>query len=180
MVVEQILPEMNTVLCEMITNMFGQKFVSDQNEAKSVILPPADKYMVYIQLSGKSIEGELIFSFNSEAAEHLLNAIEFSTQNDIHQRKLLHSILGEIANVVTGELMTHESFQDSFGQVHMHPPLVWDAEAPTEGCIPLRAGWAGHVENGNEFIKTFIACSKTNILEVTETDFTQPAIIKVS
>ena len=76
--------------------------------------------------------------------------------------------------------MTHHSFKSAFGQVHMHPPLVWDSEAPTEGCIPLRAGWAGHVENGHEFIKTFISCSQTHLLEVTETDFTQPAIIKVS
>lgn len=178
--VEKILPEMNSVLCEMITNMFGQNFISDTNEAKSVILPPADKYMVYIQISGINVEGELIFSFNSEAALHLLESIEFSSQNDIHQRKLMHSILGEIANVVTGELMTHECFLKIFGHAHMHPPLVWDAEAPTEGCIPLRSGWAGHVENGNDFIKTFIACSKTNLLEVTETDFTQPATIKVS
>ena len=122
----------------------------------------------------------MIYSFNSEAAQHLLESIEFSSQNDVHQRKLLLSILGEIANVVTGELMTHESFMTIFGHVHMHPPLVWDAEAPTEGCIPLRSGWAGHVENGNDFIKTFISCSKTNLLEVTETDFTQPATIKVS
>ena len=170
--VEEILPDMNNVLCEMITHMFGQHFELNGNKSKSVSLPPADKYMVYIQLNGENVEGELILSFNNEAAMHLLNCIDFRTNNEINQRKLLHSMLGEIANVVTGELMTHTCFIDTFGQTHIHPPLVWDAEAPTEGCIPLRSGFAGQIRNGDEFIKTFITCSKSNTLEVHETDFT--------
>ena len=180
MVVEDVLPEMNSLLCEVIKDMFDREFISGSAEVKSVILPPAGKYIAYIQLSSNRVEGELIFSFNKEAAESLLNSTEFNTKNDIHERKLMHSILGKIANVVASELIDHHSFKSIFGHVHMHPSVVWDSEAPTEGCIPLRAGWAGYVENGNECIKTFISCSKTHLLEVTETDFTQPAIIKVS
>ncbi|MCM8535554.1 MAG: chemotaxis protein CheX [Lentisphaeraceae bacterium] len=170
--VSEIVPDVNYVLCDMITKMFGHTFVSNQQNLHPVSIPPADKYMVYIQLRGVTVEGELILSFNGEAATHFLDTIQIYTQNEITQRKLLHSTLGEIANVVAGEIMTHDCFKKTFGEVRISPPLVWDAEAPTEGCIPLRSGFAGSVENGDDAIKTFVTCSQSNMTIINEIDYT--------
>ena len=112
--IEDVLPEINYVLCDMITLMFGQHFENNALDTRAVGLPPADKYMVFMQINGDDIEGELILSFNTAAAMHLLESTNFTPDNEIHQRKLLHSILGELANVVTGEIVTHDVFLDTF------------------------------------------------------------------
>lgn len=171
--VEKVLPEINFILCDMISRMFGLNDYTDNHAIQEVSLPLAEKYMVYIQLNSETAEGELIFSFNATAADHLLQSLNLIVQTESNQRKLLHSALGELANVVTGEIITHDVFKETFGDVHIQPPLVWDATAPTEGCIPLRAGFASQLKNGQDSIKTFVACSGSHTIEIHETDYTE-------
>ena len=74
-VVEEVIPDMNAVLCEMLSRMFGHHYMSKSQNFGRVEVPPADAYMVFMQVHGEEHEGELIFTFNKSAADHLLDSV---------------------------------------------------------------------------------------------------------
>ena len=163
--IQQILPDLNTTLCDTLQQMFGQSSWRNIKRKNLNTLPDFQDYMVCIQVQGENEEGELILTFTSSTAETLLHMIDIKNA-DVSRTKLLHSVLGELANVVTCQLMTCPSFLEHFGSVSISPPFVWDAHCPQEGCIPLRKGCQGSVCKGGKSIKTFIAASKAHAHEV--------------
>jgi CheY-specific phosphatase CheX len=170
-VVERVLPDLNEVLCTMLFQMFGQCFQNDNTDYREVSLPPCKDYIISIQVNGNNLEGDILFTVDSQTAEDLISSVGIHFDNHDKQRDLMHSALGELANVVAGQLMEYKSFKNIFGSVTIHPPIVWDSESP-EGCIPVRNGISGSVQHGQCTIPTFISCTESNTIEIKVKDYT--------
>lgn len=179
--VEKVIPEVNDVVCEMIQLMFGQYFVNDNSNYCEVNLPPCDDYMVFIKISGEKKEGELILSTDETTACNLLQLVGLSLEDMGNCSELTESALGELGNVVAGQLMTCPSFTETFGSVTIHPPRVWHIKTAEseEGCIPINRGFSSAVLNGKQVIFTYLSCVDTNqlkinIKEITDEDISGP------
>jgi CheY-specific phosphatase CheX len=168
---KRVLPDLNEVLCNMLFQMFGEHFKVDSVGPKEVNYPPCKDYLIFIQVHGNGLEGELLFTIDVPTAEKLLENIGIDVPS-ADKRELMHSALGELANVVTGQLMVYPSFTKVFGKVSVHPPIVWDADS-RETCIPLREGISGSVLHGQTSIQTFISCTEANTINITTKDFTE-------
>ena len=171
MVVNRVLPDLNDVLCSMIFQMFGQSYKNDLKSFQEVPLPPCKDYIILMQFNGPEFEGELIITVDSMAAEDLISKIGIAFDDPEKKRALLHSALGELANVVAGHLMTYPSFKKIYGDVHLHPPVVWDAKCE-EACIPVREGMSGTVLHDGTSIQTFISCTPVNSIDINVRDYT--------
>ena len=171
MFVNRVLPDLNEVLCNMIFQMFGEYFKDDSISPKEVNFPPCKDYLILVQVNGNGLEGEILFTIDMPTAEKLLENVGIEVTNT-EKRELMHSALGELANVVAGQLMVYPSFTKVFGQVSVHPPIVWDAYS-RETCIPLRKGISGSVLHGQNSIQTFISCTEANTIDITMKDFTE-------
>ena len=151
--------------------MFGQKYKRENIIAtQKITLPDFQDYMACIQIHGSREVGEIIFTFESSTAENLLQMIDINPEDVENHTELLHSALGELANVVVGTLMTCESFLNFFGSVKISPPFVWDMNSPQEACIPLRLGFKSAVIKGDKFIQTFISTAKAHSVDITVVD----------
>jgi len=146
--------------------MFGQEYTCEKTKQLKTSLPDFQDYMVCIQVEGKSEEGELILTFNSSTAENLLQMIDLDPSDVNDHKSLLHSALGELANVVAGQLMTCPSFKDYFGSVKISPPFIWDSHCPEESCIPLRMGFKSSICKGDRKIQTFICSAEAHSANV--------------
>ncbi|MCM8525449.1 MAG: hypothetical protein NE327_02965 [Lentisphaeraceae bacterium] len=166
--VEKVIPEVNEVVCNMIRQMFGQYFNNDNSNYNEVSIPPCDDYMVFIKINGSKKEGELILSTGEDTAVNLLQLIGITLDGNEVDRSLTESALGELANVVAGELMTCPSFNDTFGQVNILPPRVWSMKysKEEEGCIPINKGFSSAVLKGREVIFTYISCIEPNQVQI--------------
>ena len=159
MVVEKVLPDFNNALCNMLSQIFGMYYTDTGSQSGG--LCPLNNNLAMIQFTGNELEGELIIAVDQDAAEHLLSTVVTKFEDEILKRELLHSALGELANVTCIQLKESQSFKEIFGEVSMQQPVIWDAQCD-ETCIPFREGVSGEVRNGVHSIQTFIACSKAN------------------
>jgi CheY-specific phosphatase CheX len=156
----------------MLYEMFGEHFQCDSS-LEEVSLPPCKDYIISIQLKGEKLEAELIYTIDSETATNLLGNLGISLDDYEQQRQLMHSALGELANVVAGQLITYKSFTNVFGKVSVRPSTVWDAESD-EVCIPLREGVSSYVQHKQTTIPTFISCTAVNTVDIKINDYTSP------
>ena len=157
--VENVIPEVNEVVCNMVKLMFGQYFNNDNSNYNEVNLPPCDDYMVFIKINGEKKEGELILSTDEKTAANLLQLVGITPDDIDCGASLTESALGELGNVVAGELMTCPEFIETFGTVNIHPPRVWNLKhaGEEEGCIPIHKGFSSAVLKGREVIFTYIS-----------------------
>lgn len=176
--VDKVIPEVNDVVCEMIQQMFGQYFQNDNSNCNEVNLPPCDDYMIFIKINGEKKEGELILSMDETTASNLLQLVGISVNDEVDSSLLSESALGELGNVVAGQLMTYPSFTETFGSVNIHPPRVWDLKNANEeeGCIPIHKGFSSAVLRGREVIFTYISCMEPNQVQINVKDLSDDDI----
>ncbi|MCM8541590.1 MAG: hypothetical protein NE328_15080 [Lentisphaeraceae bacterium] len=176
--VENVIPEVNEVVCNMIKQMFGQYFNNDNSNYNEVNIPPCDDYMVFIKINGSKKEGELILSTDETTATNLLQLIGITLDGNEIDSSLTESALSELANVVAGELMTCPSFIETFGQVNILPPRLWNMKSSNneEGCIPINKGFSSAVLKGREVIFTYISCIEPNQVQVNIRDLSDEDI----
>ena len=179
--VSEVIPEVNDVVCNMIKLMFGQYFDNDNSNDNEVSMQPCDDYMISIKINGSKKEGDLILATDEKTAGNLLQLVGITHNTSEIDSSLTESALGELANVVAGELMTYPSFCETFGSVNIHPPRVWNFKKGTdqEGCIPINKGVASAVLKGKEIIFTYISCIEpnqvqVNVREISDEDISGP------
>ena len=92
------------------------------SEHRQALLPGSDSLVV---LDGQRFDKS---TSREDAAEHLLSTVVTKFEDEVLKRELLHSALGELANVTCIQLIKNNSFKDTFGEVSMQPPIIWDAQ----------------------------------------------------